>query len=362
MLKNKYLSFGIIILFVLVVGVFVYYQQQTLEIDPDSNLARVRPTEQVTFSAPKRCPIGTTNGFCQNFTASCTNITKKGSVIVNEPSGTNIGTIFLMTGGGGGQPYHLVSTQQATTMQNLINKGYRVVELNWANTDEGIIGYPTPVGAVNLMCAPTAVMKAFQTKFGTSGPVCAQGNSGGSMQIGYGLTFYNLGNLLDVAILTGGPPTASFTEGCNGINRGPYGFMPDKGLGPHFIDGVSGFGYNAPAEQMYCNRAWKEEINIYDFPDIVAKFDAQSLVTNKGLSPNPAGTYSYPNTEVYFIESQDDQSNANNIGKLYYNLISAKAKSLTEVSGIGVSEGGHNVPETAGGAAKIEELFTNQCK
>lgn len=183
------------------------------------------------------------------------------------------------------------------------------------------------------------------------------------MQLAYPLTFYDTENLFDMVILTGGPPTASFTEGCQGYPRSDYGFMPGKNLGPTFIDQVSGYGTSAATSgKDYCSQAFKQKISIYDYPDIVEMFDKQSLVVNQGTSKNSEGDYDYPNMYLFFVESRDDESNANNIGRLYYDLVSAKDKSFTEVSGIGVDNGGHNVPSTVEGAAKIKELFIEYCK
>jgi hypothetical protein len=191
--------------------------------------------------------------------------------------------------------------------------------------------------------------------------VCAQGNSGGSMQLAYPLVFYGTENLFDLVILTGGPPTASFTEGCQGYPRSPYGFTSKGILGPMFIDSISGFGKNAAERQKYCANALTQKINIYDNTDAVKMFDRQSLVVNKGTSRNPIGDYDYPDTKVFFIESRDDISNANNIGKLYYNLISAQSKDFIEVSGSAYADGGHNVPATTEGASKIRSLFVQYC-
>lgn len=325
----------------------------------------------VTFTDKSLCGKISSKGFCKDFSATCSgalsgqSISKTGEIIVEDPNGAIKGTIILMTGGGGNVAYHDDSPTQKETVNYLLNQGYRVVELLWQPElkREGIISYSESVGAANLFCLPDSVFQAYSNLFAVSGPFCGAGNSGGSMQLAYGLTFYGAESIFDMVILTGGPPTADFSQGCQGYPRSPYGFMPNKALGSTFIDDISGYGENAASTNKdYCQQAWKQKIDIYDNPDFVDKIDSQSLVIGETLAENPSGDYDYPDMFLFFVESRNDESNANNIGKLYYDLVDAKDKSFTEVSGLGYDNGGHNVPSTVEGAAKIRELFTTYCK
>lgn len=319
---------------------------------------------EVTFS-DAACSVS--NGFCKDFSLTCDGalsgqtIYETGSVIVNDPIGTPVGTVIFVTGGGGTVPYHEDSPKQSETVNYMLSQNYRVVEINWSS-NAGIIDYPSNVGAVNLFCAPAAVFKEFLDTYGIAGPVCGQGNSGGSMQYAYGLSFYGLENYFDTIILTGGPPSASFPEGCQGYPRSPYGFMPGKALGPSFVDDISGYGASAPPSQQLCTSAWRQQIDIYNYQTFVSMIDNESLAYNHGLERNPRGDYDFPNTNVFFVESANDDSNANNIGKLYYNIVNPKQKSIVEISGVGYPNGGHNVPSTVEGAEQIRTLLTTYCR
>ena len=326
-------------------------------------------TSSVAFTDAASCSKLSNNGFCKDFTATCSGvqsgktITKQGRAIINDPVNAPKGTIFLLTGGGSTVAYHDDSQTQSSTITYLLSQGYRTVEIVWTpdQTTGEIFTVGQPVGADNLFCLPAAVYSAYLEEYSIAGPVCTQGNSGGSMQLAYPLVFYGTETLFDMIILTGGPPTASFTECCQGYPRSPYGFTSKGILGPMFIDDLSGFGKSATERQKYCKNALMQKNSIYDSPDVVEIFDRQSLVVNRGTSKNPIGDYDYPDTQIFFVESRDDISNANNIGKLYYNLISAKSKSFIEISGSAYADGGHNVPATTEGAAKIRSLFVQYC-
>jgi hypothetical protein len=87
--------------------------------------------------------------------------------------------------------------------------GFRVVDKAWeggTNTFEG--------GLKKQSCHYAALLTWIHDHIHTQGKFVATGNSGGSADIGYALTTWRRGGILDVAILTSGPPLSRLDYAC----------------------------------------------------------------------------------------------------------------------------------------------------
>lgn len=163
--------------------------------------------------------------------------------IPNGPtcSSTSKGTVILSTGGGGSQFYYQRTSQHKDTVQNLVNACLAVFEVAFTGrqdgSNKGILhkhddkGYRKPyyayAAAVREILSDMSPLKVVTT----SGKVCAQGNSGGSAVIGYGLAAYDLDNELDVAIMTAGPRQLDSLRLCD---------APTAALNPVAVDWTTG--------------------------------------------------------------------------------------------------------------------------
>ncbi|MFC1593124.1 hypothetical protein ACFL4C_03830 [Candidatus Omnitrophota bacterium] len=100
-------------------------------------------------------------------------------------------------------------------MATLLDDGYKLVEVAW--DEPGV--WEGPGGSISLACRSATIIDWVHKNIHQGGLFAAQGNSGGSAQIAFSLAYYGLGDLLDLANLSGGPPPCPIsTEGI--INYG----------------------------------------------------------------------------------------------------------------------------------------------
>ena len=162
----------------------------------------------------------------------------------------------------------------------------------------------------------------------------ATGNSGGSMQIGYGLAVYGLEDIFDIVVLTGGPPTSDAVDRCY---RGTPPDPPIKRGGVFaLVDYVMGWLDNGDYCQYGVGPEWT-----------IAALEAESIVS---ALPGDPRDYHYPNTKVAFVEGELDVGNTER-GRKYYDAITS-GKSWVVLPGVP-----HGVPFDPIGAATIQDTL-----
>jgi hypothetical protein len=199
-------------------------------------------------------------------------------------------------------------------VSGLAGAGFEAVVVSWVDPWlQSSAG--DDAGPLRLGCRPATVIRwihdnLYQDIGAPAGGVgecgfCVTGNSGGASQIGYSLSFYGLDDVVDAAILSGGPPHAGLDEGClgdpglaydrtsAGIIDLSYGF-PDGGGPCSLRDGVFG-----------------------------ERWDADSLDTG--------GAYFLPSTRIAFVFVEADGSGGPPHGRFYLDeLRAAGTPMLTE--------------------------------
>ncbi len=158
------------------------------------------------------CPAGpVANTACKIVVVSCPEIRDlRASVRITEPAAgrPQRGTVVLGSGGNGGGFYAAQPPVQAFVGE-LAAMGFRVVDRQWDG------GWVTAEGGLKKQaCRYATLLTWVHDKVHTGGKFVATGNSGGSAEIGYALTAYGRGDILDVAIPTSGPPTARLDFVC----------------------------------------------------------------------------------------------------------------------------------------------------
>jgi hypothetical protein len=140
------------------------------------------------------------------------------------------GNVIFTTGstgnfiyGGPGAP------ERVTTVLTMHDNGYRTFELFWKEPEgwqTGAYGF----GWTKSLCGYAEVVKYLADSLPQGGGkmpedtlggvlgknIRAQGNSGGSAQIAWGMAVYNLEEYLSVAVYSGGPPVSSLYGMCFG--------------------------------------------------------------------------------------------------------------------------------------------------
>ena len=166
------------------------------------------PYGQATGGAAVPCPggIGPPAGStCSSLVVVCPSVASAVATLrITRPASTasNRGTLVLTTGAAGANFQDSVLTPGM--ISTLVGDGLVVVQLAW--DPPGIWGGPR---ARTLACRYATAAKWIYDNIhigGKSRLFAAQGTSGGSAQIAFGLAHYGLSDLLDLANLGGGPP------------------------------------------------------------------------------------------------------------------------------------------------------------
>lgn len=112
-----------------------------------------------------------------------------------EPAGAVKGAIIFGSGGDGTGFYNFVQRNA------LINAGFTIVDRRWP------AGWFTggKEGPQQAACRYAALARYIKAQVVPDKLLCATGNSGGSAELGYALTWQGAGKVLDMALPTSGP-------------------------------------------------------------------------------------------------------------------------------------------------------------
>ncbi len=249
------------------------------------------------------------------------------------------GALILTTGGTGTSFYSNYGPQAELTIEYAYSLGLEIYEvkwngdMGWATDAEGARGYDRAVGAYS-----TILKWMHDNLIDNPQVLFAHGNSGGSIQIAYGLALYELEDYLDMVILSGGPPVADLV-------RAIFGELNDPSRWP---DGLAGFWLTDYIMGWLDNGDWCVERYVPpEFEDMVyTALDSVSLV-----SPTAPRDFSHPATKVQFVQT-NDSTNADDQANLYYESLTGETNwyfigEITE----------HAVPSTPEGAEVIRQLI-----
>lgn len=150
---------------------------------------------------------------CMILRVSCPRVDDITANLIVTGSGS-AGTILLTTGGDGSAIYshgrgdNRFADPEAipTIIAAFTDDGYRLVEVAWPGGWFLEPSDSTGVGTITLACRFATVAHWAHDNLHEGGFFAAQGNSGGSAQIAFGLAYYGLDEILDLANLGGGPP------------------------------------------------------------------------------------------------------------------------------------------------------------
>ncbi|MCH8909841.1 MAG: amidohydrolase family protein [Chloroflexi bacterium] len=188
--------------------------------------------------------------------------------------------------------------------------GYETYQLAY----QGDLGYFTGsigAGLKNISCGTSELIKWIASELADNpNNIGAHGTSAGSMQLGYGLTLYGLGGILDVVVLAAGPIQSDLVSTCF-----TYAF-PARGL-------VLDYAHDWVGNGDYCQNG--------SGPDwLIPILEADSIV-----SPDPVEVreYRYSRARVVFIEGEDDAGMAE-VSRLFYDAITSE-KTWIVLPGVG---------------------------
>lgn len=251
-----------------------------------------------------------------------------------KPTSPSKGALVLSTGGFGTNFYG-IGLETNTTINFAVNIGLETFEIKWLGeqgwgTGVAGAGYPNAVRAYGSIVRYLKKNEMTNTK-----NIMALGGSGGSFQIAYNLTRFNLEKDVKHAILSAGPPTSNLQQAIFG-DRNSKSTWPDGIGGFRITDYIHGWDNQG----NYCQNRTQ---NPPDF--VLGILDKSSL-----LSATIAPDLSYE-TNVIFVNTKD-VTNADGQGLLYFEAIQSK-KEWHYLP----SETSHDVGGINAGANKIREIL-----
>lgn len=176
---------------------------------------------------------------CQVLRVACTDPAETDTfveIMISEPDPRSRaqlrGAIVFGSGGPGARFYEATAPGiAARVLVPMLEEGYYVIQRRW------IGGWSSGTHGLKSVSRRGAAMfqwleasdGARETEYEefpdlTDLAFCATGNSGGSAELGFGLAYHELENVLDGALLTSGPANADLQRGCWGDN--PLVFTP----------------------------------------------------------------------------------------------------------------------------------------
>ena len=292
------------------------------------------------------------------------------------PTTTPMGTIVFGSGGTGTNwVYNPMNPDNKIYMaiDRLVSDGYTVVERTWTNGwwGDGQAGD----GLVAPACRYVELLKWLKTNVYNQGGFCAMGNSGGSSEIAYGMTHWNAGNLLDLAVLSGGPPMGRIDYGCFYDNApgwkneclqmwNQFGHADECGrldIDPLVINDPN-YTDNIVSSDAACGYGLSQQTTFdaaFSMPGNTNICSTQSpgsqnyMRHESVLSPN--ALLSYPNTSMHFIFGKSDCTEAALLGKLYAYEV-ASQKTVTHLDGVV-----HSIWKSLDGAKRVYKTLKNGC-
>lgn len=247
---------------------------------------------------------------------------------VEEPSGTPLGTIVILSGMGGTGAF----PSDVTYVQDYVAARYQVVQIAWGATAPGVdweytntSGGDNPPSIRVAACRPASFLNwvrnggpynNYQGIWGGHGGMCVQGESAGSGAAAFALTWYNAGaatasygqGYLDKVTMKSGPVFSDIDQGCevqNGVNS-QYTSICAAGTAQ---TGCVGWTSQPPYHLEYVQGA-QNSVNAWsgntgpacgdNRPNVTTTYNAQWL--QMSILSNPPGSQfpvlSYPNTTM----------------------------------------------------------------
>ncbi len=284
---------------------------------------------------------------CEQVAVSCEGLTDRVANVRRFDGQGKRGTVIFTTGGNGRGRYNKLPMRKRTQTE-LLAAGFEVFQVEWLG-DEGWVTGAWGSGFSRGTCAYAELVRwIVAERAANPAVVCAQGNSGGSIQSSYGLAVHGLEDLLDMVVMSGGPPVTRLDRYCFEGNdrraerRGDGPARKIASTGRTLIDQMMGW----EGVEDHCKRV--EEVPP---ADVLERVQRDSLVPPFG---DVARDYDYPKTKVNFVESVGDDAAAQ--GRIYFEALQS-AKAWHDIPG-----DVHSVDSTEAGSKKIVELFEAECR
>ena len=173
-----------------------------------ANLGSVTEVKEPCRGGPGRVP----NTSCMVLEVNCPKLKPfHAQLRVTEPAaGVPYRGTVVMASGGSGTEFYADQEGGRILVGEIAAMGFRVADRSWDRPGWGMDG----VGLVPESCRFATLLTWIHDRIHKGGKFITTGNSGGSAEIGYALTTWDRGDILDVAIPTSGPPQSRLDYSC----------------------------------------------------------------------------------------------------------------------------------------------------
>ncbi|MEW6005566.1 MAG: T9SS type A sorting domain-containing protein [Stygiobacter sp.] len=180
------------------------------------------------------CPNGPgslPNTTCRLLEVRCPNLNPiQVQIRITEPNAGVVsrGTVVFGSGSSG-TAFYGDRTEAQILFSELAAMGFRVVDRAWLGQD----GWTTREGGLRSESRRYATLLTWiHDSVHVSGAFCATGNSGGSAEIGYALTTWKRGDILDLAVPTSGPAVSRLDYACQNPAPSEWSAISDTIIPP----------------------------------------------------------------------------------------------------------------------------------
>lgn len=284
---------------------------------PPRDLGQIRVSEEAC-----RGRTVLPNTRCVRVAVECSGLaTIEGEVFISDPPpGVSLLGVVLIGSGGGGDGRFESANYGSAAMQTLLQQGYRLVQREWDTSWEA-----GSEGMLASACRYATLLTWVHDTLGQTGAMCAYGNSGGASEIGYALAHYGRDQILDFALLSNGPTMSRLDLGCLGASDASWQQQCTSLVAAGNQCGRS----NLPALTCTFNNRHSNALDHIDSaytPQTPCRSQdpagRELLYLDSIVSP--LGNYNYPNTNVLFLSSSNDCTEAAPLGMLYAQAIQSQ--------------------------------------
>jgi hypothetical protein len=281
-------------------------------------------------------------------------------VVTAPPPGTpQRGAIIFATGGDGreftaAEPAADGLLRMKEGMKQLVLGGYTAVDRRWVDGWFGQIG----LGIRTPSCRFATLARYVQSRFASSVPLCATGNSGGSSEVGYSLAHWDGSARLRLAVLTGGPPMGRLDVGCLG-DAALAGWR--ERCHAEWARTQTECPASLPPACTLLDRSWAAAPRLVDSAFATAThterctgedLTARELFLAESVAA-PGKLFTYPTTRVRFLVGRADCTEALIIGMLYREVITSAVEESV-ISGMR-----HQVAATQAGVTALVNALSD---
>jgi hypothetical protein len=284
---------------------------------------------------------------CQAFKVDrCQGVSQSvaGILAAAAPTVAARGMVLFFSGSQGTSWWSSGSSLTGPFLQGLQDQGFWVIQVRWRAP--WMLSAPgEDAGSAHMACRPATVVQwvhdnryaplGIQSGLGECG-FCITGNSGGSAQVAYPLSFYGLDTILDADVPTSGPTHTVLTKGClRRVGEQHYWYSDSESI---TID--DSFGFNQQAGACYNHDA-----------SYVSRWDAESIDTG-------GNDFVYPATRVVMLIGANDCGDTPAHGGAFYDALVAAGSPFVSLSPI--ANMGHSIQTSSNGLAELQNALLDR--